>query len=200
MPALLRPGVTGHAPAPGPVLACGRCSAAGRLPRQRRARARAGRAREGPWSRGRPRASVLARLRGGGAGVPPAAGARSRRSRSRSTLWRWIERRRPRHRHRVPAGPPLGDHAAGGHRRRRPDPPVQHRLHEGGRRATRATSRTSTCSSCSCWCWCWARSMPVMFIGWEGRGTLLLPAHRLLVRRPGQRGRRQEGVHHEPDR
>jgi NADH-quinone oxidoreductase subunit L len=32
-------------------------------------------------------------------------------------------------------------------------------------------------------------SYPILFIGWEGVGALLLPADRLLVQREGQRGR-----------
>ena len=44
-----------------------------------------------------------------------------------------------------------------------------------------------------------ADNLPVLFIGWEGVGLCFLP-HRLLVREPPERGRRQEGVHREPDR
>ena len=40
----------------------------------------------------------------------------------------------------------------------------------------------------------------VMFVGWEGRGALLVPAHRLLVREEERGRRRQEGVHRQPDR
>ena len=40
----------------------------------------------------------------------------------------------------------------------------------------------------------------VMFVGWEGRRALLVSADRLLVREEERRGRRQEGVHHQPHR
>ena len=40
----------------------------------------------------------------------------------------------------------------------------------------------------------------VMFVGWEGRRPLLVPADRLLVREEERGGRRQEGVHHQPRR
>jgi NADH:ubiquinone oxidoreductase subunit 5 (subunit L)/multisubunit Na+/H+ antiporter MnhA subunit len=41
-------------------------------------------------------------------------------------------------------------------------------------------------------------NFPVMFVGWEGVGTLLLSPHRVLVPGPGEGGRREEGLHREP--
>ena len=43
-------------------------------------------------------------------------------------------------------------------------------------------------------------SFPVMFVGWEGRRPLLVPADRLLVHEAVGRRRRQEGVHRQPHR
>ena len=43
-------------------------------------------------------------------------------------------------------------------------------------------------------------NFPVMFVGWEGRRPLLLPADRLLVQEEVGRRRRQEGVHRQPHR
>ncbi len=43
-------------------------------------------------------------------------------------------------------------------------------------------------------------NLPVLFVGLGGRRPLQLPPHRLLVRRGEERGRRQEGVHHQPHR
>ena len=43
-------------------------------------------------------------------------------------------------------------------------------------------------------------NLPILFVGWEGVGPLLVPPDRLLLRQGLRRGRRQEGVRREPDR
>ena len=40
----------------------------------------------------------------------------------------------------------------------------------------------------------------LMFVGWEGVGAVLVGAHRLLVHRPHQHARRQQGLHRQPHR
>ena len=122
------------------------------------------------------------------------------RSRSSSSLWRWLPVGQPRRstwRFQVDQ---LSDRdAAGRDRGRQPDPPVQRRLHAGGPglrallRVPQPLRRLHAGAGAG-------RQLPgdVRRLG-RGR-ALLLPADRLLVQRQGQRRRRQEGVHHEPDR
>ena len=99
----------------------------------------------------------------------------------------------------VPARPALDGDGARHHRRRLADPRVLRRLHAGRPGYARYFAYLNLFVFFMLVLVLGA-SYPVMFVGWEGRGALLVPAHRLLVQRAGQRGRRQEGVHRQSHR
>ena len=100
---------------------------------------------------------------------------------------------------RLSGGPALGGDAADRHRRREPDPPVQRRLHAGGPGlrpvllVSESVRRVHAGAGAGL-------ELPGDVHRLGRRGALLLPADRVLVQRQGQRRRRQEGLHHEPDR
>ena len=106
--------------------------------------------------------------------------------------------RHPRGRPGLPRRPPLAHVRPVRHRRRRPDPPLLDRLH-ARRPSVRAVLHLPE---------------PLRLLHADagpggqpagdlprvgGRRAVLLPADLVLVHRGGQRGRGQEGVHHQPD-
>ena len=128
-----------------------------------------------------------------------ARGARDARRRSSRRYFSWMPVGDLQIDAALPARPALDGDDAHRHRRRHADPPLQRRLHADDPGYPRYFAYLNLFVFFMLVLVLGA-SYPVLFVGWEGRRALLVPAHRLLVQREGERRRRQEGVHRQPHR